>query len=233
MKRVVTFSLWGDIPRYTIGAIENIKLVNKYYPDFEVYLYVHVPTVPEHIIKEAKTYSYVKIISKTGDLTKCKPMMWRFEAIDDLDVEIMMPRDTDTRILEREQLAVRDWLNSDKLFHIMRDHPKHSAKIFGGMFGTKKNPNILSWKKEIDKIIQRGARNYDTFFLENYIYPKIVASVLIHTSFKVFTDEDVNPFPTRYDKELRFVGEYVYEDESRCEKSIKILRKNMNKVISI
>ena len=29
--------------------------------------------------------------------------MWRFEAIDDLEVEIMMSRDTDTRIYLREK----------------------------------------------------------------------------------------------------------------------------------
>ena len=37
-------------------------------------------------------------------------------------VEIMMPRDTDTRIFLREKLAVDEWLKSGKLIHIMRDH---------------------------------------------------------------------------------------------------------------
>lgn len=229
MKKVITFSLWGDELRYTIGAIKNIELVSKYYPDFEVYLYVHTPTVPKDIIDKAKTYSYVKIIPKTDNLTKCKPMMWRFEAIDDKDVEIMMSRDTDTRILEREKLAVKEWLNSDKLFHIMRDHPKHNAKIFAGMFGTKKIPDIQSWKELINKIDQKGPRNYDTFFLERYIYPKIVNLVLIHTSFKIFPGENAHLFPIKYNEDLRFVGEYVYEDESRCEKSIKLLRKKITK----
>ena len=47
-------------------------------------------------------------------------MMWRFEAIDNQDVEIMMSRDTDTRILPREVKAVEEWINSNKIFHIMR-----------------------------------------------------------------------------------------------------------------
>ena len=51
--------------------------------------------------------------------------MWRFETIDDPDVEINMSRDTDTRILLREKLAVDEWLASGKTFHIMRDHPHH------------------------------------------------------------------------------------------------------------
>jgi hypothetical protein len=38
---------------------------------------------------------------KSGDLSYIKPMMWRFESIDDPEVEIMMSRDTDTRIFTK------------------------------------------------------------------------------------------------------------------------------------
>lgn len=34
--------------------------------------------------------------------------MWRFEAIDYLDVEVNMSRDVDTQILLREKLAVEE-----------------------------------------------------------------------------------------------------------------------------
>lgn len=231
MKKVITFSLWGKMERYTIGAIKNAKLMPILYSDFELYIYLHTPTVPESIVNELKSFPFVTIIPKTTDLTKDKPMMWRFEAIDDPDVEIMMPRDTDTRFLIREQTAVKEWLKSDTLFHIMRDHPKHTGKIFGGMFGTRKLPSIPSWKDEMKKITQKGHRNYDVTFLEKFIYPKILSSYTLHTSFKFFPNEPANPFPTPYSKDLRFIGEYVYEDESRCQKSINILRKNLHKQI--
>ncbi len=35
MKRVISYSLWGDNPKYTIGAIKNAELALTYYPDFE------------------------------------------------------------------------------------------------------------------------------------------------------------------------------------------------------
>ncbi len=41
-----------------------------------------------------------------------------------------MSRDTDTRILLREKLAVDDLLKSDKLLHIMIDHLYHYFVIF-------------------------------------------------------------------------------------------------------
>jgi hypothetical protein len=82
--------------------------------------------------------------------------MWRFEAIDDPEVEVMMSRDTDSRFWLREKLAVDEWLNSDCIFHIMRDHPYHFFPILAGMFGTKKIPEIPSWLDIIDPIIQNG-----------------------------------------------------------------------------
>lgn len=35
MKKVITFSLWGNNPTYNIGAIENTKIALILYPDFE------------------------------------------------------------------------------------------------------------------------------------------------------------------------------------------------------
>ena len=138
-KKVITFSLWGDNPTYNVGAIKNAESAKEFYPDFECWFYIHQESVPLETIEKLNSISNTKIILKTGDLNTVKPMMWRFEAIDEPDVEIMMSRDLDTRILLREKLAVEQWLKSDKVFHIMRDHPNHGWVILGGMFGIKKN----------------------------------------------------------------------------------------------
>lgn len=150
MKKVITFCLWGKLPKYNVGLIKNIELVKTFYPDYEAWVYIHTPSVEKETIDMLKKFDYVKIIMKNGNLNKCKPMTWRFEAIDDPEVEIMLSRDIDTRIIQREVDAVNEWLKSDKLFHIMRDHPYHGSKIFGGMFGTKKIPEIRSWKEIIN-----------------------------------------------------------------------------------
>ena len=34
MNKVINFSLWGDDPFYTIGAVENAKLALDIYPDW-------------------------------------------------------------------------------------------------------------------------------------------------------------------------------------------------------
>jgi len=218
MKNIITFSLWGDNPTYNIGAIKNAEIASIYYPDFECWFYIHIPTVPNTTIEKLETLTNVKIIKKYGDLNTCKPMTWRFEGIDDPDVKIMMSRDTDTRILLREKLAVDEWLKSDKLFHIMRDHPHHynpNMKINAGMFGTKKIPDI-NWTN-ICNSINETDRYCDQYMLHTYIYPLIKDNSMIHTSFNIYSDEISVRFPIPYDNEYHFVGEYVYADESRSE----------------
>jgi protein O-GlcNAc transferase len=224
MKKVITFCLWGDNPNYNIGAIKNAELAKKYYPDFECWFYIHTKSVPKTTIDELLKLDNIKIIFKEGNIDSCKPMMWRFEAIDDPDVEIMMSRDTDTRIWEREVEAVNQWLQSDKLFHIMRDHPHHCNNILGGMFGTKKNPSIKSWIELMDSVIQVGKRNYDQNFLAEHIYPIVVSDSLIHASIHRRESHAI-PFPTPYNENFNFVGEYVYSDESRNHTNIQQLKK--------
>ena len=224
MVKVITFSLWGDNETYTKGTIINAELAKVYYPEFECWVYIHKETVPTDIVEELEKMENVKIISKTGDLLTNKPMMWRFEAIDDPDVEIMMSRDTDTRFLPREKLAVDEWLESGKTFHIMRDHPHHYYEILGGMFGTRKIPGITSWKMEMDKFVQKNTRMYDQHFLKDTIYPKIKNDSVIHATFNKLEPHSKD-FPLKYDSEHRFVGEYVYHDESRSQSHIDELIK--------
>ena len=227
MKKVISFSLWGSNPDYTHGAIKNAILAKTYYPDFECWFYIHKNTVPTEIIDNLSKLDNTVIIIKEGDLNSCKPMMWRFEAIDDPDVEVMMCRDTDTRILLREKLAVDMWLNSNKLFHIMRDHPDHNFKILGGMFGTKKIPIIKSWISIMSKCIQVSEKSYDQDFLSDYIYDTIKDNSMIHANFNTYEDHTIK-FPIEYDNEYRFVGEYVYQNESRSVSHIEDLKRSIN-----
>ena len=224
MKRVISYSLWGDKPIYMVGAIENAKDAITMYPDFECWFYIHRPTVPEAVIDELSKFSNVKIILKDGDLSSSRAMTWRFEAIDDPDVEIMMSRDTDSRFLLREKLAVEAWIASGNLFHIMRDHPHHAFVILGGMFGTRKIPSIPSWISLIKNIHQTSPRDYDQIFLKESIYPLIKHSVTIHSSFHKYSGETAHPFPIPYDADCHFVGEYVNPDGSRSDYHTQELR---------
>ena len=225
MVKVISVALWGDNPTYTIGTIKNAEQSTIFYPDYEYWVYLHKESVPQQIIDRLKQIPHVKIIFKEGDIIyeKCKPRIWRYEAIDEPNVEIMLVRDTDTRFYLREKLAVDEWLKSDKLFHIMRDHPHHFYEILGGMFGTKKIPEINSWTELMEPYIQTDIRMYDQNFLREKIYPIIKNNSMIHASFNRIEPHSKS-FPIPFDSEYHFIGEYVYADDSRSPSHIQALK---------
>ncbi len=221
-KKVISFCLWGDIPRYNIGAIKNAKLALEYYPDWECWFYIHKPTVPIDTINQLSLLSNVVIIYKQNDISFGKCASWRFESIDNILVERIICRDVDTRILKREVAAVKEWEQSNKLFHIMRDSPCHYPKILAGMFGMKKIPQIPNMTLEVKKFFENNKNNTDTqndgndqHFLENRIYDLIINECLIHDEIMKREGDLCKDYPIKYDLEFHHVGEYVFEDESR------------------
>jgi len=229
MKRVISFSLWGDHPRYNIGAIKNAELAKIKYPDFECWFYVHKDSTSSDIIEKLEAMSNTKIIFKVGPLDR--PMTWRFESIDDPAVEINMSRDTDTRILEREKVAVYEWIDSGKSFHIMRDHPHHmnpNMPIMGGMFGTRKLRNIPSWTNILNTKIPNLDHAYDQNMLASYIYPVICNNCIIHSTFGGLLEEkEVLKFRIPYCNNFYFVGGYVYEDGTTSKIHTDILKEHL------
>ena len=80
-------------------------------------------------------------------------MFWRFYPIES-DIDIMLSRDVDSRITEREMNLVNQWIESDKTFHIIRDHMGHKIEILGGTWGCKVKQFQERYKiKKIDEYI--------------------------------------------------------------------------------
>lgn len=235
MKRVISFGLWGDKPIYNIGAIKNADLALKFYPNYECWFYIHKDSVPSSTIEQLKLRDNVRIIFKYGNIGSHIAATWRFESIDDPQVEINLSRDTDARIYLREKLAVDEWIQSGKSFHIMRDHPEHVREdfpILAGMFGTRKLKNIPRWKSILDistkklLINKKDPNAYftDQHFLRFVIYTHIKHNCLIHSPFNKLSyelDIQQKPFPIDYCDEYRYVGGYVYDDDTyRNEKEV-------------
>ena len=118
-KKIISFSLWGKNPKYTIGAIKNSQLSKTIYPDWKCRFYC-ANDVPEKILQSLSQDSEV---IKTGKSGNWKFTTERLLAID--DAEIVIFRDTDSRLNLREKAAVDAWLQGNKTIHVMRDHPYH------------------------------------------------------------------------------------------------------------
>ena len=149
-------------------------------------------------------------------------MFWRFFAIEDADIAIF--RDTDSRLSYREKYAVDDWINSNKLVHIMRDHKWHNVKILGGMWGLKKGilDNIRQMIKKYanDNII--GYWQIDQDFLKNIIYPLVINNSIIHNEF-IKGESFAKSFPTK-----RYKNQYVGQPYDENNKTLITITANMD-----
>lgn len=200
MKKIISFSLWGDNKLYWTGALENLKLAYDLYPDWICRFYIDEVCNTQLIKKLQGRDCEILFMKKTNSLSG---LLWRFLAAEDSD--IMICRDADSRLSTREKEAVNDWLRTDKNFHIMRDHPEHRTLIPGGMWGCRNIEGIKDMVLSFPIQLQ-GLKGHDQFFLAKYIYPQIQSSALIHDSYNLFGDSI--DFPTLRDGN-EFVGAVV------------------------
>lgn len=205
MKKIISFCLWGNDPKYTIGALRNAELAKTVYPGWIPRFYVGSSTSPAVTKQLLRASAEVVSMTEPGDW---RGMFWRFYPAGEPDVEVMLSRDTDSRLSIRERAAVEEWLNSSKDFHIMRDHPAHATEILGGMWGAR-GGILKGIKEEIDSYKGGDFWQVDQNFLRQVIYPRVKDNAFVHDEFF-----EKKPFPTqRMNKE--FVGDVFDSSDNR------------------
>ena len=200
---VISFSLWGSNPKYTIGAIRNAELAQEIYPGWTCRFYTGT-SVPKEITDQLASFKNVKIINKNED-QNWKGAYWRFYAGTDSDVAIF--RDTDSRLSLREKYAVDEWLKSNKTVHIMRDHPYHNFAMLAGMWGYKNNGKY-NLKELLDNFDKKDYYGNEYEFFSTALYPLIKDDAVVHDEFF-----EGKPFPS-IRRNNQFVGQVFDENEN-------------------
>ena len=145
-------------------------------------------------------------------------MVWRFFTISDSSVDLTCLRDLDSKLLKRDSDAVKVWLESGKLVHIMRDRPFHSVPILGGMWRFRNELNrelgfkiakLSVEKSMLRDPVKQGEANKgdDQSFLHSYVWPLVSENALIHDSYLCKIGFKGEPFPTKRNKSGEFVGQ--------------------------
>lgn len=205
MKKLITFSLWGNDPKYCAGAVENARLAQKFYPGWTCRFYLgrSVPTSTYTALLEEPNVRGVNMHVE-GDW---RGMFWRFQPACESDVDVFITRDCDSRLSEREAAAVEDWLKSPQLIHAMRDHPYHSVPILGGMWGAKKHA-IVDMAALMNVWIQEDRWQTDQEFLTTMVWPTHKHKVLAHDNWRRFPGCVTRAFPTTRTN-AEFVGAII------------------------
>jgi len=172
MNKIISMSVWGNDPRYIVGAKRQIELAKKYYPDWKVRIYT------DNILNfEDQTGIELHLV-----VNGMYGMFWRFLPMFEDPRSIVMVRDSDSRITIREARAIEEWLASDKNFHVFRDHDAHfefpiigCAFAYKGCFGTNLEDFMIKYATENKFYLS------DQFFLRDHIYPLVKNSMMIHS----------------------------------------------------
>jgi hypothetical protein len=206
--KLVSFSLYGDDPKYLEGAVKNALYISENMPGWNAVFYVG---------KEVSADVSARLIALGATVKLQEPswhqngMFWRFKVFHDFSPEIALIRDTDSRITPRELLAVSEWINSKKMVHIMRDHPHHNVRILGGMWGGTGRLAIII--PEENRLLEYGnARGQDQVFLGDYLYPLVRKDLFVHDSF-YWINFKKHRF-SRRDLNGEYIGESFDADDS-------------------
>jgi hypothetical protein len=190
--RVIGFSLWDQAARYTTGAVRNAELARELYPGWVCRFYVGT-SVPRTVVDRLAAIPNVELVGMR-DPGDWRALLWRFLPATDERVDVLVARDTDSRLSLRERAAVDDWLASDRDFHIMRDHPDPGpdagTAIAGGLWGVRRG---LLWNmRELIARYQPGNRPHvDREFLRVIVHPLVRDRALVHDE-----RHGGRPFPT-------------------------------------
>lgn len=180
MKKIISYSLWGNNLYYTVNCIKNTELAKDLFPDWTCRIYF-APTVPIAILDELSSRDNTELVAMPAD-ESWNGMFWRFLPASDSTVDVMISRDADSLLNIRDKAAVDEWLSSDKDFHIMRDNSAHSTEILGGMWGAR-NRILLNMKDLIDRYTRKetnNRHNIDQEFLAEIVYPQVINRALVH-----------------------------------------------------
>jgi hypothetical protein len=213
-KKVFSFCIYGTNSKYLDGLVENIENINKNFPSFYIYIYGGYDVPIEY---KEKYKSYSKVVYYELEFNDLQLMYYRFFPIDDPEITLMICRDADSNINERDRWCITQFMSTNKSFHIIRDHEHHSLRIMGGMWAIKKG----AIKNKIESMYHIWKENHldiltnyrsDQLFLEEVIYPKIKNDVLIHSDYNFYNDENVSQILV-YDNGVNFVGNVIEDNK--------------------
>ena len=163
--------------------VENVLLMQRYFPDWKIYVYV-APDVEQDMLNFLRSSSNVVIFET--HISGPKNMIHRFYAIDEPGVDLMMVRDADSRIHWKDRWAIRDFLDKPKFVaHTIRDHIEHTARLMGGLWGLRKSSGISIrnlYNSYIEDISKGPRVSHDQNFLMDVVYPLIADKLLVHYS---------------------------------------------------
>jgi hypothetical protein len=188
IMKIVSISSYGTNPRYIIGAHRQYELAKYFYPDWEFRAYVDDASnyhMPDAKVIEVKDGSH--------------GVFWRFEPLFESEENVVIVRDADGRITVREQMAVQEWLLSDKKFHVYRDHEAHfEFPVIACAFGYKGKLSETLHDIMIQFAQKTSYYTNDQVYLRDFVYKAVQHDMMVHSMLEGWFGETRNQLKNPY-----------------------------------
>jgi tetratricopeptide (TPR) repeat protein len=184
---VISFSLYGNVPFYSYGAMINLVLSRTVYPGWRCRFYVDA-AVPRPCIAFLRDNGAE--LRNMEDEYPGVGLFQRFLVMNDSTVGRFLVRDSDARISETEAALVREWIDSGLPFHVARDHVMHNELMMGGMWAGRTDCGI-----DIVELMRRyfvagptAKYGHDQRMLGLMLWPLIRNHCLVHDKYYAVPD---------------------------------------------
>lgn len=163
LKKVISFSLYGNKPCYQAGAILNVIEARRLLPDWICRFY----TTDNEGVTNLLKYLGAEVVDMNQEIDpkiRKAYRLWRFLAVDDPSVKAVLSRDSDSVVSEREVVCIDRWLNDpegvDWTWLIIRDHPAHTCvPVLAGMWGYVRTEDSCDFLSDEDDPLKESMRS--------------------------------------------------------------------------
>ena len=193
---ILSYCLFGTNSRYFDALYKNIEFIELNYADIFTVSIVVADDVPSIWIDMLSKTSALLVSSNDRLMLNIPSLLLRIYPILSGQGDTCFFRDADSYLTKSEMDSMLRFIDSNYLYHIVRDHPYHLAPIMGGLFGIKsaryevfKNSffrhigKYPSWNNE-----NSGARG-EQIILADHIYPLAYKEAYIESNFVLFWNE--------------------------------------------
>jgi len=181
MASAFSFCIYGSKPIYCEGLVRNLEAIAIHYPRFETHIYAG-NDAPEEYLRRYE--SFPRTVIHRLPFTGRRLTFNRFLAIDLPGVELMIVRDADSRLTDRDRWCIDDFIASGWQIYCVRDHKYHTYEIMAGLWGMHRIPGFSMSKAYAE--FAPGYHDIDTYladqdFLRNVVYRKFKGATLTYT----------------------------------------------------
>ena len=185
--KIISYSIFGEEEFYRKGLRANIDIANSLFPDWIVRVYC-CSKLPKDFINSIDKPN-VEIIVKEQKYN-FNGLLWRMLPMQE-NHDVVIVRDVDTRLFQRDKNLVDDWLDSPFKYHICRDNQGSTQPILAGLWGGKNSalPIRKTWDRWVKKENAADAFLWDQSYLKKFVYPRMVSDLVVYTEHNIYEGE--------------------------------------------